>query len=244
MSAPRTIVVSAAATLAALSIAPAASAAAPSAKASVVKITLTDEGCPKKITAPAGPTTFKVKNEDATSVSEFEILSGDRILGERENLAPGLSGEFSLTLKPGAYTTYCPGGEREKGKLIVTGTDTAKLSPAGKAAVDQYRAYVEDQAAQLVGRHQDVHRRGPGRRRRGRQGRLRRRADPLRADRAGRGDLRRPRPPHRCSRGRRAEEGLERLPPDRAGALHRRDDRGLRRHRRRSSSRTSSSSRV
>jgi iron uptake system component EfeO len=119
-------------------------------KTTVVKVTLTDEGCPKTIKAPAGPTSFKIRNEDATSVSEFEVLSGDRVLGERENLAPGLSGEFSLTLKPGTYTTYCPGGEREKGKLIVTGTAATRLSPAGEAAVEQYRTYVEDQTTQLV----------------------------------------------------------------------------------------------
>jgi iron uptake system component EfeO len=129
-------------------VAVAASPAA--AKSTTVKITLTDAGCPKRIEAKAGPTTFKVKNVDATSVSEFEVLSGDRVLGERENLAPGLSGEFSLTLEPGTYVTYCPGGEREKGKLVVTGTAGTKLSPEGAAAVEQYRTYVEGETAALV----------------------------------------------------------------------------------------------
>ncbi|HEX5586354.1 MAG TPA: iron uptake system protein EfeO [Acidimicrobiia bacterium] len=145
MSAPRTFAAAAVAALVTLSMAPAASA-----KSNEVKVTLTDAGCPKRIRTDAGPSTFKVKNEDATAVSEFEVLSGDRILGERENLVPGLSGEFSLTLKPGTYTTYCPGGDREKGELVVTGTAAAALSPEGEAAVEQYRAYVEDQAAQLV----------------------------------------------------------------------------------------------
>ena len=145
MFVPRALVASAVVTLVVFAAAPVASA-----KSTDVKVTLTDDGCPKVIKAPAGPSTFKIKNDDATAVSEFEILSGDKILGERENLTPGLSGAFSLTLKPGTYTTYCPGGDREKGQLIVTGTAATKLSPAGEAAVESYRTYVEDQAAQLV----------------------------------------------------------------------------------------------
>lgn len=103
-------------------------------KTKKVKIELTDEGCPKKLTAPAGKIVFEVTNVDATSVSEFEILKGDGILGEKENLAPGLSGEFSLTLKAGTYTTYCPGGDRERGKLIVKGATALEASKAGACA--------------------------------------------------------------------------------------------------------------
>ena len=95
------------------------------AKSTTVKVKLTDAGCPKKVTIKAGPTTFKIKNVDASSVSEFEILSGDKVIGEKENLSPGLSGQFSLTLKPGTYTTLCPGGDRERGKLVVTRSGTA-----------------------------------------------------------------------------------------------------------------------
>ena len=89
-----------------------------------VQITLTDAGCdPAKLELPAGPTTFEVRNEDAADVSEFEILDGGRVLGEVENLTPGLSGTFSLTLKPGTFTTACPGGDTAaEGKLTVTGS--------------------------------------------------------------------------------------------------------------------------
>jgi iron uptake system component EfeO len=145
MFSPRALVATALTAGFVFAVAPAASA-----KTTVVKVNLTDDGCPKVIKTPAGPTNFKVKNVSADSVSEFEVLSGDRVLGEKENLAPGLSGEFSLTLKPGTYTTYCPGGDREKGKLVVTGTAATKLTPEGQAAVDQYRTYVEAQTAQLV----------------------------------------------------------------------------------------------
>ena len=42
-----------------------------------------------------GPTSFKVTNSGSGDVSEFEILSGDNIIGEVENVAPGLNKEFS-----------------------------------------------------------------------------------------------------------------------------------------------------
>jgi iron uptake system component EfeO len=89
-----------------------------------VQITLTDAGCdPARLELPAGPTTFEVRNEDASDVSEFEILDGGKVLGEVENLTPGLSGTFDLTLEPGTYTTACPGGDgAAEGELVVTGS--------------------------------------------------------------------------------------------------------------------------
>jgi hypothetical protein len=106
--------------------------AGPAGAATTVKVELTDRGCPARLRAKAGKITFEVENVDATSVSEFEILRGDDILGEKENLAPGLSGEFTLTLEAGTYTTYCPGGERERGKLVVSGTTALEASKAGQ----------------------------------------------------------------------------------------------------------------
>jgi iron uptake system component EfeO len=91
------------------------------AKSNNVKVEISDDGCPAKLTIKAGANTFKVTNSGSGDVSEFEILSGKRIIGEVENVAPGLNKSFSLTLKPGKYTTLCPGGsERSKGKLVVT----------------------------------------------------------------------------------------------------------------------------
>jgi iron uptake system component EfeO len=106
-------------------------AASAAAKRSTVKVEINDDGCPAKLTVKAGPTTFKVTNSGSGDVSEFEILKGDRIIGEVENVVPGLNKEFSLTLKAGTYTTKCPGGSKHSaGKLIVKGA-TAKLTAAG-----------------------------------------------------------------------------------------------------------------
>ncbi|HET6570602.1 MAG TPA: cupredoxin domain-containing protein [Solirubrobacterales bacterium] len=81
---------------------------------------LTDAGCePHDAKAPAGPVVFEVENTGTSKVSEFEVLDGDTILGEKENLAEGLSGSFSLDLEAGRYTLYCPGGADERGTLTV-----------------------------------------------------------------------------------------------------------------------------
>jgi iron uptake system component EfeO len=115
---------------------------------------LTDAGCdPAQVTAPAGPVTFDVANEGAAGVTELELLDGDTILGERENLSDGLSGSFTVTLDAGTYTLYCPGGdEAERGTLTVTGQSTIKQSAESGPAVDQFRRYIEAQTALLVDR--------------------------------------------------------------------------------------------
>ena len=91
---------------------------------------LTDAGCePHSAGIAAGPVTFEVENAGTSAVTEFEVLEGDTILGEKENLSEGFSGSFSLTLEKGTYTMYCPGGERERGTLTVTGGSTGVEPP-------------------------------------------------------------------------------------------------------------------
>ena len=52
-------------------------------------------------------------------VTEVELIEGESVLGEAENLAPGLSGTFSANLEAGTYTIYCPGAETEEFPLEV-----------------------------------------------------------------------------------------------------------------------------
>lgn len=81
---------------------------------------LTDAGClPHDAKAPAGPIEFEIENDGTSKVTEFEVLDGETILGEKENLSDGLSGSFALTLKQGEYVIYCPGGDDERGTLVV-----------------------------------------------------------------------------------------------------------------------------
>jgi len=128
-------------------------------KSSAVKtvdVKLVKTGCsPAKLTLPAGPTKFAVTNDDADAITEMEILDGDRIVAEVENVAAGLSGSFSVTLKPGKFTLSCPGGTENDGKgaLTVTGTATPVSGPsaaASAAAVARYRDYLEQNSTLLV----------------------------------------------------------------------------------------------
>jgi len=85
-----------------------------------VAISLSDEGCsPASLKLPAGAATFEVSNAGGARVTEWEILDGQRILGEVENVAPGTSKSFSLTLKPGTYRALCPNGKSNQGGSIV-----------------------------------------------------------------------------------------------------------------------------
>ncbi len=93
------------------------------ADARVANVTITAaKGCTSdKTSFPAGAITVKIVNKDATAVSEVELLSGERILGEKENIPPGFSGEFAVDVPAGSYTLYCPGAATERTTLKVTG---------------------------------------------------------------------------------------------------------------------------
>ena len=90
-------------------------------------------------------------------------------------------------------------------------------------AVAHYRTYVQQQADAVVPLVDEFVGRGQGRRRREGQVAVRRVADPVGGRRAGRRELRRPRPEGRPARGRpRGRPGVDRLAPDREGAVDRR----------------------
>lgn len=116
-----------------------------------VKVTLTKgssgDECQLDYTkAASGPVTFSVTNKDATSITEVELISDQRILGEKENLAPGLAAvSFTVTLSGGTYQLYCPGAGTENQDFTVIGA--AAPTPTGDAAAllatgaTEYAAY-------------------------------------------------------------------------------------------------------
>ena len=119
--------------------------------AKTLSFELTDEGClPHRASAPAGPIAFEIENAGTGKVTEMEIMDGETVLGEKENLSDGLSGSFSLTLDAGEYTIYCPGGDEERGTLTVTGELKAKGSAEADAAVARYRKYLEQNTEELA----------------------------------------------------------------------------------------------
>ncbi|HEY5052031.1 MAG TPA: imelysin family protein [Solirubrobacterales bacterium] len=112
---------------------------------------LTDAGCvPHDAKAAAGPIEFEVENSGTSKVTEMEILDGETVLGEKENLTEGLSGSFALTLEQGEYVIYCPGGSNERGTLTISGTLKAKDSAEVEAAISKYRRYLEQNTDELV----------------------------------------------------------------------------------------------
>jgi iron uptake system component EfeO len=124
-----------------------ASAAPVSDGAAQVTITLADNTCTLDFTAaPAGPVTFTVTNVSASGLTEVELRQDQRIIGEKENLAPGLPAvSFTSTLDGGTYEVYCPGADTERQELTISGTaptakdqSVAALLAAGTATYAQY----------------------------------------------------------------------------------------------------------
>jgi iron uptake system component EfeO len=131
------------------------SSPSPSGDPRTVTVAITSTGCaPEHASYSSGPLTFKVSNQDATGVTEVELLSGERIVAEKENLPPGFSGSFAISLDPGDYTIYCPGAATERTAFKVTGTATSGASTDVGVLLQQgtvnYGEYVTTQVAALA----------------------------------------------------------------------------------------------
>jgi Predicted periplasmic lipoprotein involved in iron transport len=111
-------------------------------------------------TAPSGTVHFTITNS-ADKVSEFYLLGDDglRIVGEVENLTPGVKRQLTVQVKPGNYFTVCKPGMVGDGvgraRFTVTDSGTSvkpagELSQQAKAAAANYVAYVKDQSGRLL----------------------------------------------------------------------------------------------
>jgi iron uptake system component EfeO len=129
---------------------------ADSGKTTTVSVSLTPQGCAAKPAKVAtGDVLFNVTNKNASAVTEAELRTsnGSKILGEQENLTPGLSGGFELTLAPGSYELNCPGASQEHWKFTVTGKSTGaswQSNPQLASAVKGYTTYIDQQTTDLV----------------------------------------------------------------------------------------------
>jgi iron uptake system component EfeO len=109
--------------------------------------------------APSGNVVFKVKNT-GNEVTEFYLYGEDgmRIVGEIENIGPGLSRDLVVRTPPGQYVTACKPGMKGQGiRDAFTVTDSGKdteIKGVDQAAINQatsqYAAYVKDQSQELV----------------------------------------------------------------------------------------------
>jgi iron uptake system component EfeO len=112
--------------------------------------------------APSGIIVFEVTNA-GSEVTEFYLLADDglRIIGEVENIGPGLTRNLVVQAAPGSYFTACkPGMVGDGIRAPFTVTDSGAEVVAGDfaalldTATEQYRLYVRDQIAQLVDKTQ------------------------------------------------------------------------------------------
>jgi iron uptake system component EfeO len=131
------------------------SAGTTGAQSRVAHVTVTSaHGCTADHTEfPAGGITFDIVNRDATAVSEVELLDGEQIVGEKENLPPGLHGSFAVRVVAGTYTLYCPGASPERSTIKVTGkSQIAQDSTEAllKTGASRYSQYVTTQVGYLV----------------------------------------------------------------------------------------------
>ncbi|MEU1585622.1 iron uptake system protein EfeO [Micromonospora sp. NPDC005710] len=127
----------------------------PAAAGGAIAVKATDTACEVGSTdLGAGTATFKITNSGA-KVTEFYVYAdGDRVMGEVENIAPGLSRELHVELPAGTYQTACkPGmsGKGIRGALKVSGSAQPLTADAALGdATDNYQRYVKSQTAALL----------------------------------------------------------------------------------------------
>jgi iron uptake system component EfeO len=125
-----------------------------------ISVTSSSDACELSAdTAPSGRLVFEVKNT-GSKVTEFYLYAADgkRILGEAENIGPGLSRNLVVNAEAGKYVPTCKPGMTGAGirkALTVTASDDkSKATGAVQRQVDDasaaYQEYVEDQATELL----------------------------------------------------------------------------------------------
>jgi iron uptake system component EfeO len=120
-----------------------------------IAVAATDDTCEVASSElPAGIHQFTVSNT-GSKVTEFYVYAdGDRVMGEVENIAPGVARELRVELPAGDYETACkPGmvGDGIRSALTVTG-EAGSLSEDETlaAAGTDYQRYVQSQTGALV----------------------------------------------------------------------------------------------
>lgn len=132
--------------------------AASAAGTGTITVKADDAACSvSRTTAPSGVIEFTITNV-GSKVTEFYVYGdGDRIMGEVENLTPGLTRQLHVQLtEPGAYTTACKPGMKGTGiraPFTVTGAKaTAAPDPRMDAAVTRYQHFVATETNVLLER--------------------------------------------------------------------------------------------
>lgn len=127
-----------------------------------ISVTSTETACDLgNDSATTGDVSFNVTN-NGSKVTEFYVYANNnRVLGEVENIGPGLSGKLTVEIvDPGTYTVACkPGmvGTGIRKQINVTGDKKNKTqAPADvNAAKARYLEYVRGQLAEILSRPVD-----------------------------------------------------------------------------------------
>jgi iron uptake system component EfeO len=125
-----------------------------------IEVKATDTACEvSRTTADVGAIVFTVKNAGAKTTEFYVYAPGDRVMGEVENISPGVSRDLRVNLQPGTYETACkPGmaGKGIRGAFHVTGSATAISADAKlTAATESYQRYIKTQSDALLVKTQE-----------------------------------------------------------------------------------------
>ncbi|MFY2791427.1 iron uptake system protein EfeO [Rhodococcus sp. MALMAid1271] len=117
-----------------------------------ITVTSTDSSCEVSASeATTGNSTFQITN-NGSKVTEFYVYGeGDRVMGEVENIGPGLTRQLIVALPdPGTYTTACKAGmvgDGIRADFVVTGDSVRNADQDGllTEAAAGYKRYVVSQ---------------------------------------------------------------------------------------------------
>jgi iron uptake system component EfeO len=120
-----------------------------------ITVKATDTTCEvAKSTLSAGTHVFAVTNSGAKVTEFYVYAAGDRVMGEVENITPGLSRQLHVELPAGTYQTACkPGmiGTGIRAELTVSGSAAPLTEDAAlQQATTSYTRYITAQAEALV----------------------------------------------------------------------------------------------
>ncbi|MFI5767415.1 iron uptake system protein EfeO [Streptomyces sp. NPDC051658] len=154
MRAVRFSVVTAAATVAALTAVTGCAQKSDGKGDGALQVVAKDDSCEvSKKKLPAGHVELAVQNKGSKVTEVYVLFPDDRIVAERENIGPGTKATITAEIKAGSYEVACKPGMKGHGirqKLEVTGGNAAKRSPEMDKAVAEYRTYVQAQADETL----------------------------------------------------------------------------------------------
>jgi iron uptake system component EfeO len=127
--------------------------ASTAASGGAVQVKAGDSSCDVSRTSlPAGRTVLHITNTGSKVTEVYVYAPGDRIVTEKEDIAPGLDYQLTASIPAGSYEIACKPGQTGRGirtAITVAGAGPT-ADPAATKAVADYRAYVEQQADALV----------------------------------------------------------------------------------------------